>query len=140
MQISIETGVKSIEVVRNGEHVGDVKFSVSDPALLVRLRTVSGKAKEIEAGAHLADSEDLDQALDEVIRIDREIRELLDWAFGTSVSDLVFGDSFSFTTCDGVTALEQFLAGVMPYVEECFQAETAAAKERQAKYLEKYRK
>lgn len=140
MQLNIETGVKSIEIIRDGEHVGDVKFSTSDPALLARLRTVSKKAEEIQASAKLSDTADIDAALDEAIRIDKETRDLLDWAFGAPVSDVVFGDSFCFTTSGGVTAMEQFLAGVMPIVEESFSAEVAAAKERQDKYLAKYRK
>ena len=140
MQISINTGVKSIEIVRNGEHVGDVTFSLSDPALLNRLRTVQTKAKELEESSRLNEIEDLEAALDEAARIDKEIRALLDWAFAAPVSDIVFGESFSFTTCDGVTAIEQFLDGVMPYVAECFRAETDAARKRQGKYLEKYRK
>lgn len=140
MQLSIDTGVKSIEIIRDGEHVGDVKFSTSDPALLARLRQVSKKAEEIQQGIQLTDTSDLDSALDEAIRIDKETRSLLDWAFGSPVSDLVFGDSFCFTTSGGVTAMEQFLAGVMPIIEESFAAEVAAAKERQDKYLAKYRK
>ena len=140
MQISIDTGVKTIEIIRNGEHVGDVKFSMSDPALLNRLRTVQTKAKEIEAGSRLAEIDDLEESLDEANRIDKEIRELLDWAFAVPVSDVVFGDSYSFTSSNGVTALEQFLDGVMPYIGECFAAETEAAKQRQDKYLAKYRK
>lgn len=140
MQISIDTGVKTIEIIRNGEHVGDVKFSVSDPALLNRLRTVQTKAKEIEAGSRLAEIDDLEKSLDEANRIDKEIRELLDWAFAAPVSDIVFGDSYSFTSSNGVTSLEQFLDGVMPYIGECFAAETEAAKQRQDKYLAKYRK
>ena len=39
-----------------------------------------------------------------------------------------------------MTAIEQFLNGVIPFVEESFKAETEAAKKRQSKYLEKYRK
>lgn len=140
MQLSIDTGVKSIEIIRDGEHVGDVKFSTSDPALLARLRQVSKKAEEIQQGIQLTDTSDLDSALDEAIRIDKETRGLLDWAFGSPVSDLVFGDSFCFTTSSGVTAMEQFLAGVMPIIEESFATEVAAAKERQDKYLAKYRK
>lgn len=140
MQISIDTNVKSIEIIRNGEHVGDVTFSLSDPALLARLRTVATKAKELEQSSKLGAIEDIDAALDEAERIDKEIRDLLDWAFAAPVSEIVFGDSFSFTTSGGVTAIEQFLNGVMPFVEESFKAETEAAKKRQSKYLEKYRK
>lgn len=141
MQISIDTGVKTIEIVRNGEHVGDVRFSLSDPSLLNRLRTVSKKAEEIQNASKLDSlGDDIEAGLDEAVRIDGEIRALLDWAFAAPVSDIVFGESFSFTSSNGVTAVEQFLDGVMPYLEECFAEETRAAQKRQKAYLEKYRK
>lgn len=140
MQLSIDTGVRSIDIIRNGEKAGEVKFSLSDPALLKRLRDVSAKAEDIQKSSALGETDDIDAQLDEAVRIDKEMRDLLDWAFAAPVSDVVFGDSFCFTTSGGVTAMEQFLAGVMPLVEEAFQAEVSAAKERQDKYLSKYRK
>ena len=140
MQLSIDTGVRSIDIIRNGEKAGEVKFSLSDPALLKRLRDVSAKAEEIQQSSTLGETDDIDAQLEEAVRIDKEMRDLLDWAFAASVSDVVFGDSFCFTTSGGVTAMEQFLAGVMPLVEEAFKAEVSAAKERQDKYLSKYRK
>lgn len=140
MQLSIDTGVRSIDIIRNGEKAGEVKFSLSDPALLKRLRDVSAKAEEIQKSSTLGETDDIDAQLDEAVRIDKEMRDLLDWAFAAPVSDVVFGDSFCFTTSGGVTAMEQFLAGVMPLVEEAFKAEVSAAKERQDKYLSKYRK
>ena len=140
MQVSIKTGIQSIDIVRNDEIVGQVEFSLSDPALLTRLRTVAKKADNIQAESKLAELEDIDAKLDEAERIDKEMRDLLDWAFGAKVADTVFGDSFCFTTCGGVTAMEQFLEGVMPLIEEAFKGEVDAAKERQAKYLAKYKK
>ena len=140
MKLSIDTGVKKIEIIRNGEHVGDVEFSLSDPALLSRLRDVAKKAEAIQAESKLSELDDIDAQLDEAKRIDKEMRDLLDWAFGASVSDIVFGNSFCFTTSGGVTAIEQFLTGVMPFIEEAFRSEVDAAKERQDKYLSKYRK
>jgi len=140
LKLSIDTGVKKIEIIRNGEHVGDVEFSLSDPALLSRLRDVAKKAEAIQAESKLSELDDIDAQLDEAKRIDKEMRDLLDWAFGASVSDIVFGNSFCFTTSGGVTAIEQFLTGVMPFIEEAFRSEVDAAKERQDKYLSKYRK
>ncbi len=140
MRLDISTGVKTIDIYRDDEKVGVVKFSLSDPALLTRLRNVQVKAQEIQAKSRLSELEDLDEQLDEAVRVDKEMRDLLDWAFAAPVSDIVFGESFCFTSCDGVTAMEQFLAGVMPYVEEAFKAEIKAADEHKRKYLEKYRK
>ena len=140
MQINIETGVESIDVTRNGEIVGQIKFSTSDPALLRRLREVQTKADDLMKDSKLDSSDDLDAQLDEADRLDREMRALLDWAFGAPVSDMVFGDSYCFTTSGGVTGMEQFLAGVTPYIEAAFKREVAAADKHRKKYLDKYRK
>lgn len=140
MQINIETGVESIDVTRNGEIVGQIKFSTSDPALLRRLREVQTKADDLMKDSKLDSSDDLDAQLDEADRLDKEMRSLLDWAFGAPVSDMVFGDSYCFTTSGGVTGMEQFLAGVTPYIEAAFKREVAAADKHRKKYLDKYRK
>ncbi|MBQ6359037.1 MAG: hypothetical protein IJI97_08845 [Clostridia bacterium] len=140
MQINIETGVESIDVTRNGEIVGQIKFSTSDPALLRRLREVQTKADDLMKDSKLDSSDDLDAQLDEADRLDKEMRSLLDWAFGAPVSDMVFGDSYCFTTSGGVTGMEQFLAGVTPYIEAAFKREVAAAETHRKKYLDKYKK
>ena len=140
MQINIENNVQTIEITRNGERVGDIAFSLSDPTLLSRLRTAAKKAEQIQAESKLGSTEDLDAALNKAERIDREIRNLLDWAFGAKVSAIVFGESWCFSTSGGVTAMEQFLSGVIPYIEQAFSSEVEAAQERQDKYLAKYRK
>ncbi len=140
MQINIETGIESIDIVRNGKVVGQIEFSTSDPALLRRLREVKGKAEALMQTSKLDSSGDLDAQLDEADRLDREMRALLDWAFGAPVSDVVFGDSYCFTTSGGVTGMEQFLAGVTPGIEAAFKREVAAAEKHRKKYLEKYGK
>lgn len=140
MQINIETGVETIDVTRNGETVGQIRFSTSDPALLRRLREVKGKTEALMQTSKLDDTADLEEQLDEADRLDKEMRALLDWAFGAPVSDIVFGDSYCFTTSGGVTGMEQFLAGVTPYVEAAFKREVAAAEKHRKKYLEKYGK
>ncbi len=140
VQLNIETGVKTIDIYRNGEKAGVVKCSLSDPALLKRLRDVSAKSDEIQKNSKMDTMTDLDEQLNEAVRIDKEMRDLLDWAFAAPVSDIVFGDSFCFTTCNGVTAMEQFLSSVTPLIEEAFQTEVKAADERRKKYLDKYKR
>lgn len=140
MQVSIDTGRLPIEIIRDGEVVGTVSVSLGDAALLSRLRTVAKKARELEAKSRLEEGMDVDEALDEAERMDRDIRKLVDWGFGAPVSGVAFGENFSFTTSGGVTAVEQFLNGVIPGIEKAFKAETEAAKKRQNKYLEKYQK
>lgn len=143
MKIGINTGVKSIDIERNGEIVGSISFSLSDPALLSRLKEVQNKALEIQQDSRLSElageTENIEAVLDEAERVDGEIRKTLDWAFGSSVSDVVFGDSFTFTTYEGKTVLEQFLDGVMPLIADAFQSELDQSQKRD-NYLKKYKK
>ena len=140
MKIELSNNVEEIEIERNGEPAGKIEISLSDPTLLARLRSVRGKVQEIQEKSRLNElTDDLDASLEEAERIDREMKDVLDWAFGAKVSDVAFGDSFCFATDCGVTMMEQFLAGVTPGIEKAFKAELKAAEERQDKYLSKYK-
>lgn len=145
--ISISTGLKEFEIVRNGEKAGVIRFNPSDPALLNRLRALRETAKDI----HIESTEDIDELLDECARIDAELRAALDKAFDQPVSDIVFGTGFSFATANGVSALEQFINGAVALIGDelvkentAVQAHTAEAmkaaskSKRVSKYIEKY--
>lgn len=138
MQISIDSGKKEIEIIRDGKKAGSIWFSPGDPALLGRLKDVRGKAEAIQASMRVSEADGLEAALEEAQRVDAEIRAVLDWAFDSPVSDVVFGDSYSFTTSEGVSALEQFLQGATAYISEAMEREAAEAQAHRQKYLAKY--
>ena len=138
MQISVNSARKEIEIIRDGQNVGSVFFSPADTAILSRLKEVQVKAQKI--GAEIPEDADTEQALEIAKRVDKELREALDWAFDYPCSDVVFGNSFAFTTSNGVTMLEQFLDGAMKYISAELSSETKAAQKRQEKYLAKYQK
>lgn len=139
MGISINTGDISIPIERNGKEVGSVRFSASDPTLLLRLRELSRKTEALYKETTI-DQDDLDKALDQAEALDKKLRAMLDEAFGNPVSDIVFGDSFCFASYNGETAMEQFLSGVMPIIQNAMKTEGDAVEKRRAKYLEKYQK
>ena len=138
MQISVSSARKEIEIIRDGQNVGGVYFSPSDTAILSRLREVQEKAQSISA--EIPEDMDTEQALEIAKRVDKELREALDWAFDYPCSDVIFGNSFAFTTANGISMLEQFLDGAVKYINAELSSETKAAKKRQDKYLAKYQK
>ena len=137
--ISVSTGKKEIEIIRDGENVGSIYFSPSDTALLARLSSAKEKIKEIADGIKTK-GEDMEEVFASLREADKKLRDLLDYAFDYPVSDVVLGNSFSFTTVSGVSVIEQFLDGAMSYINAELRDEKKKAKARTDKYLTKYKK
>lgn len=132
-KISINTNRKEIEVERDGEVVGCVYFSPTDVSIFARLREARERLKKLEIKK--AEDASTDEMLDEMCRVDTEIREAIDYAFGYPCSAVAFGDGFSFSSTGGTSESEQFLDGAIQIIEEEMKAENAKAQGRQAKYL-----
>lgn len=136
--INTKTNRKEIEIRRDGETVGSIYFDPADLAIIKRLREAQAKLSELDTTV-AANTADVEAMLDEADRIDNELRSVVDYAFNYPCSDVVFGAGYSFTTRKGVSALEQFLSGALDIISKEMQAEAAASKKRQAKYLDKYK-
>lgn len=134
--INTNTNRQEIEITRDGESVGSIYFSPSDVGIIKRLREVREKLTELDLSA--IDNDDVDAMLDAADRIDKQLRDAVDYAFGYACSDVVFGNGYSFSTACGVSALEQFLSGALEIISEEMGREVKASQERQAKYLDKY--
>lgn len=133
--INTKTNRKEIAIQRDGENVGSIYFSPSDLSILNRLREVQQKLSDFEINTEAAD---LDEMLDEANRADKALRDAIDYAFGYPCCDVVFGNGYSFTSCEGVSALEQFLTAAMDIISEEMKTEAEASKKRQEKYLARY--
>lgn len=135
--INIQTDRKEIAIQRDGEYVGSIYFSPSDVSILNRLREAQQKLEDFKINTEVAD---LDEMLDEANRADKALRDAIDYAFDYPCCDVVFGNGYSFTSCEGVSALEQFLTAAMDIISEEMKTEAEASKKRQDKYLERYEK
>lgn len=138
LSINTDTGLREIEITRNGKHVGNIYFSPSDPSIIKRLRKAGEKIQEITL--NIDEEADFEAQLAEADRIDNELRQLVDYAFDYPCSEVVFGNSYSFTPHKGVSAIEQFLTAAIDIISAEIDAEADASKARQDKYLSKYRK
>ncbi len=135
--LNIKTNRKEIEIQRDGQSVGSVYFDPSDISIIKRLREAQEKLAELNVNANKED--DIDAMLAEAEKVDKELREAVDYAFDYPCSDVVFGAGYSFTSHNGVSALEQFLSGAIDYISKEMNAEARASQERQDKYLAKYK-
>lgn len=134
--INIQSDLKEIIIQRDGENVGSIFFSPSDISIINRLREV----QQLVDMTIDTTADDVDKMLDEANRADKAIRDAIDYAFDYPCSDVVFGKGYSFTTCKGVSALEQFLTGAIEYISSEVAKEAEASKKRQDKYLSNYAK
>lgn len=134
--INTKTNRKEIEIQRDGEKVGSIYFDPADVSIIKRLREAQAKLSKLDTAVG---GTDIDAMLDEADRIDKELRGAVDYAFAYPCSEVVFGAGYSFTTLKGVSALEQFLTGAIDIISKEMQAEAAASKKRQDKYLAKYK-
>ncbi len=135
--INTRTNRKEIEIQRDGEQVGFIYFDPADVSIIKRLREAQEKLSELNVTVN---KDDVDAMLEEADRVDRELREAVDYAFDYPCADIVFGAGYSFTTRNGVSALEQFLTGAIGIISKEMSAEAKASQKRQDKYLAKYKK
>lgn len=134
--INIQSNRKEIEIVRDGKSAGCIYFDPADTAIIERLKQAQAKLESIE----IKTSEDFDEMLEQARVADKAIRDAVDFAFDYPCSDIVFGNSYAFSTKAGVSQFEQFLTGAMKIIEKEMKTEAAASQKRQDKYLAKYAK
>lgn len=140
LNIEINSNLKEIEITRNGKSAGSIYFDPSDAAILTRLKNLREYANGLYKEITEYKSEDVEDSLAKVEDIDKRLRAALDTAFDYPCSDVVFGNSYFFTSKNGVSMLEQFIEGAMKIIADEIGREGAEAEARQAKYLDKYRK
>lgn len=140
LNIELKTNLKEIEITRNGKTAGSIYFDPSDASILTRLKNLREYADGLYKEITEHKSEDVEESLAIIDDIDKRLRKALDVAFDYPCSDVVFGNSYFFTSKNGVSMLEQFIEGAMKIISEEISKESKEAEARQSKYLEKYKK
>lgn len=139
--INIDTGRKEISIIRDGENVGSIFFSPTDPAIVARLTDMQKDLASIDFSNFDAaiQAEDSDAFAEEMKALDQRIRAQLDYAFGSPVSDTVFGSGFAFALSGGTSYAEQFVTGALKIIRDEAAKAQKAAQARQDKYLKRKR-
>lgn len=139
--INLNSNLKEIEIIRNGKNEGVIYFDPSDVSILNRLHEVMKKCdEEYKAFTAKAATLDPEQALDEMVRVDKLLRSYMNYAFNADIDEIVFGEAFCFNSKGGVTMLEQFLNEALKICDKEMSAEAKRAEARTNKYLDKYKK
>lgn len=122
MRISINNGIKKIEVNDRGEYI---LLPVGDDTFIKRfyslVKETQGKAAEIKT-----DTADVVATMDAVIEFDKELKERVDGLFSADTCRKVFGDMIP-----GVAAFMEFFAQISNILKEYM---TKEAREQVYKY------
>ena len=104
MSISIDLGLKSYTIEdAEGNEVGVIRFNPSDPGLLARWEEASEQMRELT-------KEPVTDAAG-IAELDKRIKEQMDYAFGTPVSEVLFQSVSSLAMCaNGKMVLENVLS------------------------------
>ena len=140
--IDLSSNLQEITITRNGKDVGVIYFDPTDSAILSRLNDIREDIKVMheELRDYAATEHTQDEQFDKIKELDHILRGKIDYAFDYPCSEVVFGNSFVFTSKGGVTQLEQFIDGAAKIITNAIDKETKAAQKRQAKYLDRYKK
>lgn len=146
LNLNIETGEKTFTINEDPNKL--LKFNPGDYNIMSRFYEVKDilkkemdalnpESKINEDGTVPNDSEDFAKSIK---KIDALIREKIDYIFGYSVSDIVFGTVNPLSTVGGIPYFERFFNAVIPFIEKELNAEAKKSEKKMAKYTAKYKK
>lgn len=132
MALKIDLGLKTYDIEdADGNPVGTIRFNPADPGLAGRWESVEQVFDEF------GDLKDLTPA--KSIELDHTIKDRLDYALGSKVSDVLFGGLSCFALCtDGKTVLENVLTALRPVIETELQNSIKASEKHISEHTADY--
>lgn len=134
----------------NGDETRVVRFNPSDIGIIERFKEVEKNIgnyqenlKDISLnmdGTVATDSDNYEKAVEELAKANKYIREQLNYALGSNVSDAVFGLQSPFTIVGGSALFEAFIECIKPVITETIKTEQKASEARINKYRKQYHK
>ncbi len=122
-----------------------IYFNPNDPDLMVRMNNLEKKVQEKIKGL---DDVELDEKgkptkfskIESFEKIQSILKEELDYAFGGSVSEVVFKHCSPFAIVGDEYFVVQFIEAITPEIKKHIKKANADAEKRMAKHLDKYKK
>lgn len=123
-QLQINTNTEQIAITdEHGNTRGVIEIAKSDFNLIARLEKLGDKVGEIIAKVQTSEEMSDDELFEKIEKLDAELRNEVDAAFGYPVSETVFGAQHCLSTCDGEFFIVRFINTIAPVIYEMFNAE-----------------
>lgn len=135
--IKFNDGMKSFSV--NGDENKKIYFNPSDYNILERFKTAFAQIENLET-KYNETKKNNNRVMETSIALDKEIKEAINYIFGSDVSTIAFGTTNCLSTAGGEPICVNFLNAVLPILKKEIKAEKEKSEKKIAKYTKQVKK
>lgn len=143
--MKLSTGKVAFPIEFDNGDKQTIYFNPNDPDLMIRMKNLDEKMQEKIKG--LEDVELTEEGkptqisqIETFEKMQNMLKEELDYAFGGSVSAIVFKHCSPFAIVGGEYFMVQFIQAITPEIEKHIKKANADVEKRMAKHIDKYKK
>ena len=143
--MKLSTGKVAFPIEFDNGDKAAIYFNPNDPDLMIRMKNLDEKVQdEIKALGDIELNEEgkptqISQ-IETFEKMQNIIKRELDYAFGGSVSEVVFKHCSPFAIVDDEYFIVQFIEAITPEIEKHIKKANADVEMRMAKHIDKYKK
>lgn len=143
--MKLSTGKVAFPIEFDNGDKQNIYFNPNDPDLMIRMKNletnVNDKIKGMEDVELTEEGKPANAIQIETFeKMQNILKEELDYAFGGSVSDVVFKHCSPFAIVGGEYFVVQFIEAITPEIEKHIKKANSDVERRMAKHLDKYKK
>jgi hypothetical protein len=145
MAMKLNTGKVAFPIEFDNGDKQNIYFNPNDPDLMIRMKNLNEKVQDKING--LEDVELNEEGkptqisqIETFEKMQNILKEELDYAFGGSVSEVVFKHCSPFAIVGGEYFVVQFIQAITPEIEKHIKKSNADVEKRMAKHIDKYKK
>ena len=143
--MKLSTGKVAFPIEFDNGDKQNIYFNPNDPDLMIRMKNLDKKIQEKIDG--LEDVELNEEGkptqisqIETFEKMQNILKEELDYAFGGSVSEVVFKHCSPFAIVGGEYFVVQFIQEITPEIEKHIKKANSDVEKRMAKHIDKYKK
>lgn len=143
--MKLSTGKIAFPIEFDNGDKENIYFNPNDPDLMVRMKNLQDKVSEKIKGlddielTNEGTPKELSQ-IESFEKMQNILKEELDYAFGGSISNVVFKHCSPFAIVDGDYFVVQFIEGITPEIEKHIKKANGEIEKKMQKHIGKYQK
>ena len=143
--MKLSTGKVAFPIEFDNGDKQNIYFNPNDPDLMIRMKNLDKKVQEKIEGLEDVEltAEGKPTQISQIETFEKMqniLKEELDYAFGGSVSEVVFKHCSPFAIVGGEYFVVQFIQAITPEIEKHIEKANADVEKRMAKHIDKYKK
>ena len=143
--MKLSTGKVAFPIEFDNGDKQTIYFNPNDPDLMIRMKNLDEKVQEKINGMEDVELNEEGKPtqisqIETFEKMQNILKKELDYAFGGSVSDIVFKHCSPFAIVGGEYFVVQFIQAITPEIEKHIKKANADVEKRMAKHIDKYKK